>query len=301
MSKIDRKIKKIKKRFYNKQEKRVSSFPIGSLLFSKTNSFSFSKNEDAIINEDSAKNADSFIAISDGAGGGGVFADRWSNLLVEKLTETPLCTPSQLNEWIDSFVNVFYDECERLAQTKGGLFLDKFYEEGSYATLSAIWKVSENSCFWMMYGDSTAFCYNYKTKGLQCSQHSLANFDEPPYLLCTINQIQEKGFNTGTFACDENSILFVASDAVSHMLLMLYAVEHSDENVYAAMLRESLGMRTKTANFVRVAMDKKFSFEEVLDYLCSNVTLEQKQEFLYTKEMEGVLGHDDYSFAFAKM
>jgi hypothetical protein len=43
-----------------------------------------------ITNEDAAIVKDNIIAISDGAGGGGVFADRWSRYLVNNLPEVPI-------------------------------------------------------------------------------------------------------------------------------------------------------------------------------------------------------------------
>ena len=41
--------------------------------------------ENGIPNEDAVIAKDSLIAVSDGAGGGGVFADQWSKYLVDKL------------------------------------------------------------------------------------------------------------------------------------------------------------------------------------------------------------------------
>ena len=40
-----------------------------------------------LVNEDAAITKDNLIAVSDGAGGGGVFADMWSRYLVEHLPD----------------------------------------------------------------------------------------------------------------------------------------------------------------------------------------------------------------------
>ena len=46
---------------------------------------SIGKLNENLVNEDAAIAKDCLIAVSDGAGGGGVFADLWSKYLVEHL------------------------------------------------------------------------------------------------------------------------------------------------------------------------------------------------------------------------
>ena len=45
-----------------------------------------------IPNEDAVIAKDHLIAVSDGAGGGGVFADKWSKYLVDHLPDKPIMT-----------------------------------------------------------------------------------------------------------------------------------------------------------------------------------------------------------------
>ena len=101
--------------------------------------YSISK-EKGITNEDSAIATSNFIAVSDGAGGGGLFADRWSRYLVTKLPDAPIDDFQGLDKWIDGIWEPFYNECEEQAKIEGGLFLKKFYDEGSFATLVVVWK-----------------------------------------------------------------------------------------------------------------------------------------------------------------
>ena len=56
---------------------------------------SIHKFEDGIVNEDAAKATQRWIAVSDGAGGGGVFADQWSKYLVEHLPYEPITDPGR--------------------------------------------------------------------------------------------------------------------------------------------------------------------------------------------------------------
>ena len=59
------------------------------------NKFEESINEDAVIANEN------FIAVSDGAGGGGLFADKWSRYLVEHLPDEPIADYQTFDKWID--------------------------------------------------------------------------------------------------------------------------------------------------------------------------------------------------------
>lgn len=269
--------------------------------FVRMNCFSFGKNEANCINEDAAKAGEMFVAVSDGAGGGGVFADRWSERLLANLSAEPIASSVELNAWLDNFADDFYEECEKEAIKKGGLFLDKFYEEGSFATLSVIWKTSNDECAWLQYGDSVAFCWNPDSGLLQHSFSSLQEFDSPPFLINTIEKVVENGVRTGKFSLKQNSVVFVASDALSHLLLMLYAIENQNLSNYKEMVEQALAAHSKTSNLVRVAMNDNTSFKMVLDTLLSDKLNDcDKQKFLYDLELKGLLARDDYSLAYAR-
>ena len=42
------------------------------------------------FNEDAVKATSEWIAVSDGAGGGGVFADKWSQYLIDHIPDEPI-------------------------------------------------------------------------------------------------------------------------------------------------------------------------------------------------------------------
>ena len=62
---------------------------------------SLAKFEEGIVNEDAAIAKESVIAVSDGAGGGGVFAEKWSQYLVDHLPNEPITDYSAFDSWID--------------------------------------------------------------------------------------------------------------------------------------------------------------------------------------------------------
>ena len=252
---------------------------------------SLAKFEDGIVNEDAVTARKELIAVSDGAGGGGVFAERWSQYLVNHLPEKPIKSYKEFDKWIDSIWEPFYNECEEEAKKIGGLFLNKFYDEGSFATLVAVWKNGA----WISYGDSVAFCYNKKTGEFQHSFTRLADFNNPPYLINCKDPLDKKGFKTGNFKVDDDCIVFAASDTLAHYILMMYEVSHRDW--YGEELVKAIDAQTKNSNFLKSAMRlRKIDFAKDVIQKLENCQY-PKQLKLHIERLKrwGFIGHDDYS------
>lgn len=259
---------------------------------------SIKKTADELTNEDSAWASEKVLVVSDGAGGGGIFAEHWSKYLVEHIPDTPMTTFDELNAWIDGVWKPFYDEYEAIAKRKGGLVLKKFYDEGSYATLAAIWP-DEKSAKWMTYGDSVVFCYNWLTHTLQHSPIRLTDFSNPPYLISIIDELQMQGFKSGKFAVDENCWLFVASDAMSHFILTAYMTDPMHKADYEAEIQKAVDAQTRNSQFVYTMLNfTNHNFESELKGLKEASENEQR----FRKKMEDLhkqveLSLDDYSLA----
>lgn len=255
------------------------------------------KFEEGCISEDAVLARDNVIAVSDGAGGGGLFAERWSQYLLDKLPDTPIDSAYALDEWIGSIWEPFYNECEESAKQLGGMSLEKFYDEGAFATLVAVWRTAADTCQWVSYGDSVAFHYNYATKKLEHSFGKLGDFDEPPYLINCKDELNKEGFHSGTFHTDKNSLVFAASDALSHYIMMMYEVSRKD--VFDNELKEAVFHHTKNENYIKSAYElSKVDFEKnILGTLlnCVNHTTNFARH-LFRLTKQGLLAHDDYSF-----
>ena len=254
---------------------------------------SIAKFEEGITNEDAAKATLRWVAVSDGAGGGGVFADKWSRYLVDHLLDEPIANYQAFDAWIDSIWEPFYNDCEKLAKQEGGLLLNKFYDEGAFATLAAIWENGQ----WICYGDSVVFCYDKKTGLLKHSFGRVVDFNNPPYLVNCKDPTNEKGFKSGKFDISQNNIVFVTSDALAHYIIMMYEVTHKEK--FYEELQEAISAQTKDSNYIKTALSlKKVDFEkDVIAKLlnCKNVANYKRHlQSLYKK---GLLGHDDYSLA----
>ena len=249
------------------------------------------KFEERIVNEDAVVSNKKLIAVSDGAGGGGVFAERWSRYLVDNLPDKPIKNYKAFDKWVDRIWEPFYNECEGIAKSEGGMFLNKFYDEGSFATIVAVWKGGQ----WISYGDSVAFCYNRKTKELQHSFTRLVDFNNPPYLINCKDPLDEKGFRCGKFKVDKDCIVFAASDTLAHYILMMY--EADDRAKYADELEDAINAQTKNSNFIRTAMaTSEIYFEKRVILKIENCT----EGFLLESHIKGLkkkglIGHDDYS------
>lgn len=253
---------------------------------------SLAKFEEGIVNEDAAIAKENVIAVSDGAGGGGVFAERWSHYLVNHLPDQPIKNYKAFDKWIDGIWEPFYNECEEEAKKIGGLFLNKFYDEGSFATLVAVWK----NGVWISYGDSVAFCYNKKTRELQHSFTRLADFNNPPYLINFKDPLNEEGFRRGMFKVDDDSIVFAASDTLAHYILMMYEVVHKE--VYTNELKEAIDAQTKNSDFIKTAMAmENTDFEKnVIRKFQNCFTWPFLLNHINSLKKNSLIGNDDYSF-----
>lgn len=251
------------------------------------------KFEANVLNEDAAMACKDRLAVSDGAGGGGVFAERWAHYLLKHLPSSPFNTFKELDAWIDRIWEPFYNDCEAEAKTRGGLFLEKFYDEGSFATLAAAWKTGKGEWQWMTYGDSIVFCYHKADKQLEYSPIRLVDFDKPPFLISDKDPLKEEGFQQGIFNTGDGDIVFIATDTLAHYILMTYELSHREQ--FKDEINEALAAKSKNSNFVLTAMNTKEDFSDTLAHL-----LDRKSHFreeLKRLERARVLGHDDYSLA----
>ena len=176
--------------------------------------------------------------------------------------------------------------------------LDKFYDEGSFATLAAVWKQEDGTCRWMAYGDSVVFHYDFATKKLSHSFTSLADFDNPPFLINCKDELNPLGFGSGEFTLGKNSFVFVTSDALAHYIIMMYELSHKE--IYMEEISRAQNELSKHSNVIKKVMAiGEFSFETMVirklrKVVYNEVMLRKWLKSLYNKD---VLVMDDYSVA----
>ena len=252
-------------------------------------------------NEDAAIARAGLIAVSDGAGGGGVFADQWSRYLVDNLPDVPILNFSEFDKWLDAIWEQFYDEHEELAKTQGGLFLNKFYDEGSFATLVAVWKVSEKECRWISYGDSVAFCYDRAKGELQHSFTKLTDFNNPPHLINCKDPLEENGFRCGSFKTSKTSVVFCASDALSHLILMLYEtwLKTHGSHRYDKEIEDAINAQTRNSQYIKLALGLSLDFDAKMKYFLrlSKRKVDFQSGMNNHRDKLKLVANDDYSLA----
>lgn len=262
---------------------------------------SLPKFNDVMPNEDSFFVSDNCIAISDGAGGCGLYSDEWSRYLINNLPkEKPIKTFVELDKWIDKIWESFYYEHELRIQQGDGLLQSKFYNEGSCATLVSGWVTGSNKVSWCSYGDSVIFHYNRSSKKLEHSFTNLADFSNSPMLISCKESLDESGFRSGVFHIDNYSVVFAASDALSHYVLMMYML--ANRNSYLDELDEVLNTHSSNSNMLQIAESLNCDFEK--DVIVSIANVVDKPLLFETKVRElhslGVLDIDDYTIVFLK-
>ena len=259
------------------------------------------------VNEDAALAERGRIAVSDGAGGGGVYADKWSQYLLKRLPKEPVTSFQQLDGWIDTIWETFANEYEQKAKKAGPIVLNKFYDEGSFATLAAAWATDKGAWRWMTYGDSVVFIYSRRTGELRHSPIRLADFNNAPLLISLRDKLVENAFNAGEWQTEAGDILFCATDALSHYVMMMYELSRPDE--FKDELGEALSAGTRNTALIQAALDyrkgKDFNGEVVQKLVkCMEDSANSKVRFncAFKKYMEKrlrrrIVALDDYSYA----
>ena len=258
---------------------------------------SIAKINDTVANEDSYFVSEQCIAVSDGAGGCGLFANEWSRYLIEHLPkEQPITSFGELDACVDGIWELFYKEHEEKAKCGDGILLSKFYNEGSCATIAAAWMLSDTKCRWMAYGDSVVFHYNRRMGVLEHSFTKLSDFCNSPRLVSCKDPLEEEGFGSGVFSLDESSVVFAASDALSHYILMMYelskCMDYREELIEEALKQSSNSQLLKTAETFNFDFEKDV-VDLLLDASESEGSFKKCIEELYGK---GVIDMDDFTF-----
>lgn len=258
-------------------------------------SLSIAKIGQDTVNEDAARASSDIIAISDGAGGGGLYAEKWAKYLIDKLPPSPIKSFAELDNWIGNIWEPFYNECEKEAQKSGGMLLDKFYDEGSFATLTAVWRTSKDECHWISYGDSVSFHYDATTEKLEFSIPSILDFEKPPYLINCKDELNTKGFRIGRFKTSEHSVVFSCSDALSFYIIMAYELAHCNE--FGEDLHQLELQNSRYTNCLRMAVSENLSFKIAISKILNCRNNEAFKKHMMKLLKNKLICLDDYSIA----
>ncbi len=201
-------------------------------------------NEGIIPNEDRFR-LENPIAVSDGAGGAGLFTGEWAEYLCDHLPDDSISTFEEFSGWINSIWEPFCNKYQKVAEERG--IGAKFLSDGSWATLVAVWLPDfiNQKLRWLAYGDSALFIFNPAEKTMAfCSVTDVNLFNESPYLINWKEDPSPVGFSNGEFILNNNQILLLASDAMSQYILLTYLIGANSESAKAQLnMLEASGAR----------------------------------------------------------
>lgn len=269
-------------------------------LYNYSEKFSESENEDAIAIQEN----DDFqlIAISDGAGGVGIFCKEWANHLVINQPPYPVPDLSAGKEWFLKLSKSFYESQIKLLNLNDPFVREKFHEEGSYATMLYCWfSVKEKQLFYSGIGDTILF-YFQKINGQYCVKlifptDNLNTLTDHPQLL---NWSKEMNYDLSS-----NSILFnngdkvlLCSDSFARWIIINLLI--IDSYNMSFLLKETLTQNiNKDYDELKIFCKMKYNFlgtNNLLAFIEDIIEAKDKFENA-TRDMitSGELEKDDYT------
>ena len=144
-------------------------------------------------------------------------------------------------------------------------------------------------------GILVSFRYSFQATILEHCFTKLADFCNPPRLVSCKDPLEEEGFKQGEFVLDDSSVVFAASDALSHYILMMYELAHCKE--FGEELAEEYLKHSGNSQLLKTAETLRFNFKnDVIDKLIqasdNQLTFEEYLKGLYH---QGVIDMDDFT------
>jgi hypothetical protein len=192
------------------------------------------ENEDAVNYIENQKGFK--IAVSDGAGGAGIYCKSWAEYLVKSQPNIPFSCKEKADEWFMKNCESFYNENIGSINKEDPFILEKFIKEGSYATLLyAWWNIETNILNYTGIGDTTFFVFR-KNNGdynpiLITPINEQNSLDDFPRLL---NWNKELNFDLTSKEINliTNDIIIICTDSLARWLIYHLMILATTETQY---------------------------------------------------------------------
>ncbi|WP_447767908.1 protein phosphatase 2C domain-containing protein [Sphingobacterium faecium] len=228
------------------------------------------------------------IALSDGAGGAGIFCKDWAEKLVRSQPNS-CCGISK--DWFLDISKSFYQKI--VASLPNDIFVrERFLNKGSYATLLYLWVDKEaKKLFYFGVGDTYLFLFrkegSYDLKILYPENKNISIYSNPDLLNWSI---ERDNFEIRDFDLQDGDVIICATDSISRWIIEQLSVmtELSDNN----FLRNLAFDNEIAERFKLASIDTQNKLLEVLLNMDSQDIFES---FLKEEVESGLLEPDDFS------
>jgi hypothetical protein len=223
------------------------------------------ENEDALrVSENSNYK---LFAMSDGAGGVGIYSKEWANHIVINQPELPIQSEIESTKWFQNLSKSFYEFIKPKVNYDNIFIGERFDNEGSYATLLFVWvSQKEKKYFISGIGDTTLFHFkktkdNYTISLIEPINKQL-NIDDNPELINWQKALQYPLTSTSK-DFDEGDVIVMCTDSMSRRI------------IYQLLLISQI----ETEKCLNEHMNKSFS-RDFLEYLRINQGIFKLNEFI---------------------
>jgi hypothetical protein len=262
------------------------------------------ENEDALVVKES--NDFHLLSLSDGAGGAGIFCKDWALFLAEQQPVAPFCSDLQASEWFLKLSKLFYEKQIKKIDTSDDFVREKFYEDGSYATLLYCWvSKKENTLYYTGTGDTTLFIFSKNGKEFIPQViypiNTQNKLNDSPKLL-NWNKELKYSLLSNSASFKNGDIAIMCTDGLARRIIyQLYILDQQNtENLLGPSISASKDL--DLLEFIRTGFDFKTvaNFLRYWEKLIVKDRNQFKQELMKLIE-RNELEKDDYSIIFINL
>ncbi|RAR73854.1 hypothetical protein [Flavobacterium aciduliphilum] len=189
------------------------------------------ENEDAVLYKESKEGFK--LAVSDGAGGAGIYCKTWADFLVNCQPEIPFENESIIQDWFLQNSKKFYKTNIDLINNSDPFIIEKFIKDGSYATLLYVWWNSKTKLLsYTGIGDTTMFIFRKKNNDyipiLITPIDKQKTLDDFPKLL-NWNKKLNYDLSRSEIELKSDDILIISTDSIARWIiyhLIILAPDH---------------------------------------------------------------------------
>jgi hypothetical protein len=267
--------------------------------FDFCNKINEDENEDAIgISENSNFH---LFAMSDGAGGAGIYCKEWANFIVNNQPEFPILSDEEANNWFQNISQSFYEFIKPKVNYDNIFIGERFDNEGSYATLLYVWlSKTDKKYFLTGIGDTTLFFFKKKNEDYSVSLiypiNKQSSLNDNPDLINWQRPL-EYSLLSKSVDYEPGDTIIICTDSLSRRITYQLLLINQSETEQC--LNENINKTYRRDFLEHLKINQRiFNVNEFIKYLRNLIGLDKNSfRVELTKWIErNELEKDDYSF-----